>query len=116
MQKRVVGLILLLLILIFFGCVDSNESNNSSTTGSIGINVTNESKCVTLCKMIKDKGTNLENGPCLGLIATDWVCDIAHNPRQSIDDLLENRCKSFSDGAVHHFVEVDTNCGVIQVY
>jgi hypothetical protein len=113
-MNKIFILIICLALFTLFGCVDSDSSANSGSD-SIGINVTNESKCVTLCKMIKDKGTNMENGPCLGLISTDWVCDIAHNPRQSIDNLLENRCKSFADGEVHHFVEVDTNCKVIQV-
>lgn len=55
--------------------------------------------------------TDLSNGPCLGGIANDWVLDIAHLPRQSIDNLPENQCH----GDFHHFVEMSPNGEVIHV-
>ncbi len=45
----------------------------------------------------------------------DWVCDIAHSPRQSeIDDLPENQCSAYREGRAKHFVEVDMNCNLIR--
>jgi hypothetical protein len=52
---------------------------------------------------------DLSAGPCLsegipGL--SDWVVDIAHDPRQAVDDQPANQCQSFRDGETHHFVEL----------
>jgi hypothetical protein len=53
--------------------------------------------------------SGLEQGPCLaeqlpGL--DDWVVDIAHDPRQSVDDDPANQCDRFKAGEAHHFVEL----------
>jgi hypothetical protein len=52
---------------------------------------------------------DLSAGPCLseslpGL--SDWAVDIAHDPRQPVDDQPANQCQSFRDGQTHHFVEL----------
>jgi hypothetical protein len=52
---------------------------------------------------------DLSAGPCLsesvpGL--SDWAVDIAHDPRQPVDDQPPNQCQSFRDGETHHFVEL----------
>ena len=59
------------------------------------------------------------NGPCLSdnnpdWNITDWVCDVAHSPRQPVDDLSENQCQAFRNGQAHHFVEVDPSCNFIR--
>jgi len=77
-------------------------------------------ECIKLCSKIKGK-INLTNGPCLSdnnpeWKVKDWVCDIAHWPRQPVDDLVENQCKDFREGKAHHFVEVDENCNFIRAY
>jgi hypothetical protein len=51
----------------------------------------------------------LEQGPCLaeqlpGL--EDWVVDIAHEPREAVDDDPANQCDRFKSGLAHHFVEL----------
>ena len=56
------------------------------------------------------KNMDLSSGPCLGTIANDWVLDIAHLPRQPIDDLPQNQCQN-----VHHFVEMSPKGEVIVV-
>ncbi len=73
--------------------------------------------CVDLCNDARNHGMNLTNGPCLGnpLGNSDWVCDVAHNPRQMVDNLPENQCSAFRNGTAHHFIEVDENCKVIRV-
>ncbi|MBI4099679.1 hypothetical protein HY440_01605 [Candidatus Microgenomates bacterium] len=53
---------------------------------------------------------DLSSGPCLGIIADGWVLDIAHLPRQPIDDLPQNQCQHFS-----HFVEMSPQGEVIHV-
>jgi hypothetical protein len=52
---------------------------------------------------------DLSSGPCLsesipGL--SDWAVDVAHDPRQDVDDQPDNQCQSFRDGETHHFVEL----------
>jgi hypothetical protein len=63
----------------------------------------------------KSAGADLSTGPCLGQVAPDWVADIAHNPRQKVDDIAENQCRDFLDGNAHHFVELDPDGKLIRI-
>jgi hypothetical protein len=54
-------------------------------------------------------GQDLSAGPCIseslpGL--ADWVADIAHDPRQPVDDQPANQCQRYRSGEAHHFVEL----------
>jgi len=77
--------------------------------------------CVNLCRIAHKEGVNLAPGPCLsdlystGWDINDWVCDVAHAPRQPVDNLPQNQCSTFREGKAHHFVEVDENCNVIRI-
>lgn len=62
----------------------------------------------------KSTGQDLAQGPCLGVIAPDWVLDIAHNPRLAVDDQPQNQCADFQDGKAQHFVEMDKDGQIIQ--
>ena len=74
-------------------------------------------QCISLCQQKISNGANLSNGPCLAEnYVNDWVCDVAHSPRQPVDNLPENQCPTFRQGNAHHFVEVDEECNVIKVY
>ena len=75
-------------------------------------------KCQELCQnQLTTDGQNFDIGQCLSNeIIADWVCDIAHSPRQAIDDDPANQCSAFRTGRAQHFVEVDGNCNVIKVY
>jgi hypothetical protein len=58
----------------------------------------------------KKAGTDLRPGPCIaerlpGL--PEWVADIAHDPRQSVDDQRANQCQRYRRGDASHFVELD---------
>lgn len=64
----------------------------------------------------KQTGADFTNGPCLGIVAPDWVLDIAHNPRQTIDDLAENQCEQFKSGQTKHFIELDPDGKLIQIH
>lgn len=61
------------------------------------------------------KKMDLSAGPCLGKISDGWVLDIAHLPRQPVDDLPVNQCFDFLSGKVHHFVEMSPTGEVIHV-
>jgi hypothetical protein len=72
-------------------------------------------ECIKECKTQLEKGTDLSAGPCLSNeIIPDWVCDVAHSPRESVDNQPENQCPAFREQKAHHFVEVDTGCNLIK--
>lgn len=72
-------------------------------------------KCQELCQT--GNGFDLNTGECLSnKIIPDWVCDMAHSPRQEVDDDPANQCSAFREGEAHHFVELDGNCNIIKVY
>jgi len=81
-------------------------------------------KAEEIFKQVKDAGQDLSKGPCLsnelsGNAAypeTVWVLDIAHNPREAIDDFSENQCPAFREGRARNFIELDLNGQVIQIY
>jgi len=54
-------------------------------------------------------------GPCLAEeIIPGWCVDVAHSPREEIDNLPQNQCASWRAGRVHHFVELDAEGNVIR--
>ncbi len=55
----------------------------------------------------KQEGVDMTNGPCLGKVAEDWVLDIAHKPREAVDNKPENQCPDYLSGKVKHFIEFD---------
>jgi len=58
---------------------------------------------------MKATGVDMSSGPCLSdEIISDWVADVAHSPRQEVDNLPANQCSSFREGKARHFVELDT--------
>lgn len=73
-------------------------------------------KCQRLCQeTVFNEDKDFTVGPCLSEnIIPGWVCDIAHSPRQDIDDDPTYQCASFNSGAAKHFVEVDGNCNLIK--
>jgi hypothetical protein len=121
----------LIVILIFAsGCISQppeeyNESEINDITEEAENNTIAFEKdiaitaCGNLCKDFLSEGVDLSIGPCLSdnnadWNVDDWVCDVAHSPRQGIDDLSQNQCQSYSEGQAHHFVEVDENCDLIR--
>lgn len=60
---------------------------------------------------------DISSGPCLtNALMPGWVVDLVHSPRQPIDDLEENQCKSFVEGRSEHFVELDLSGNVVRVH
>jgi hypothetical protein len=55
------------------------------------------------------RGENLDVGPCIAENLPrlpEWVADVAHDPREGIDDASENQCRRYRDGEAAHFVEL----------
>jgi len=59
-------------------------------------------------------GTDFADGPCLGVVLENWVADVAHDPRQEVDDRPENQCETFRSGEAEHFVELDPDGELIR--
>jgi hypothetical protein len=73
--------------------------------------------CVEACNRALAAGTDLSAGPCLldpMAEFTDWVCDVAHDPREPVDDLRENQCDAWHAGQARHFIEVTPDCRFIR--
>lgn len=62
----------------------------------------------------KARGVDMSSGPCLGVIKPGWVADVAHDPRQPVDDEPENQCPAYRSGEADHFVELDPDGNVIR--
>lgn len=72
-------------------------------------------KAKELFERKKREGADFSRGPCLSEeIVPDWCVDVAHNPRQRVDDDPANQCRSYREGRVHHFVELDPDGNVIR--
>jgi|CXWK01.1.fsa_nt_gi hypothetical protein len=73
-------------------------------------------KAQDVYKNRKNAGTDFSSGPCLtNDLMPDWVVDIAHNPRQKLDELAENQCPAYIEGRAAHFVELDLEGEVIRI-
>jgi len=74
--------------------------------------------CELLCKGAVDQGRDLSQGPCLSTELGDawepssWACDIAHSPREPVDNQPENQCSEYGETATH-FVEFTEDCEFI---
>lgn len=56
----------------------------------------------------KKAGVDFSDGPCLSNnLMKDWVADIAHNPRTSVDNQPQNQCSAYREGRAEHYVELD---------
>jgi hypothetical protein len=62
-------------------------------------------------------GQDLSSGPCIAESLPglgDWVADIAHDPREEIDDEPANQCQRYRDDQAKHFVELDEDGTLIR--
>jgi len=101
-------LFLILLVFLFAGCIKSDDTEFLKQAAV--------DSCISICNSVKDK-QDLSNGPCIGNPIPEhsgWICDVAHSPRQPVDDQPENQCSAFRSGQAKAFVEVDVNCNLIR--
>ena len=81
-------------------------------------------KAQEIYQQAKNAGQDSTNGPCLSNALhgnadypeTMWVLDIAHNPREAVDNQPENQCLAFREGKAENFIELDPNGQLIKVY
>jgi len=114
----IVGLVLILLTRLILATIDPRllqfpqrapELGGSGTTASTDI----DEKASKLCKDKKDDVSEeaWNKGPCLtkNLENSGYAVDIAHNPRQNVDNEVNNTCEVSSK-----FYEFDLNCKLIE--
>lgn len=64
----------------------------------------------------KEAEVDFSSGPCLSNdLIPGWVADIVHNPRQDIDNSLQNQCPAFLEGRAKHFIELDLEGNLVRV-
>ncbi|MEM2874109.1 MAG: hypothetical protein QW063_01500 [Candidatus Nanoarchaeia archaeon] len=104
-------LVLLTIVIFISGCIKQSATETSYSLQAPDM------LCIAACKEALDASVNLENGPCLlDPIPQNpnWVCDVAHSPRQAVDNLPENQCSAFRNGTARHFIEVTPSCELIR--
>ena len=118
----VVGLVIVYVIIMLFIAEPATPSEVSEAKAIVGENKVNgyDKTAIEAAKQAyaqaKASGLDLTTGPCLGESAeTGWAFDIAHLPREPIDDLPENQCPAYRAGKIQHFVELDTRGAVIRL-
>jgi hypothetical protein len=104
-------LVLLMLTLLVSGCTSGITSSDPAERA--------KQECIEECQLELNRGTYLEDGPCLTDINSrwnvrDWVCDVAHDPRQDVDNDPKNQCTEYREGEASHFVEVTPDCQLIR--
>jgi len=106
---RRLPLLALLPLVLLIGCGGGSPSQD---TRDRAVN-----EAMQAYREAKANGTDLSRGPCIaeqlqGL--SDWVVDIAHDPRQPVDDQPANQCQRFRNGEAHHFVELSPSGNLIR--
>jgi len=122
--KTVVAIVVFLLmlfavIMIVVRC--SPQATTNDEPKSSGKKITSfEEDLVQQAQQIyfqkKAQKVDFTNGPCISdNLASSYVVDIAHEPRQAIDDLPENQCPAFLSGKIKHFIELNPEGNLIRI-
>lgn len=114
MPKTTLFVISLLVIIVTgLATVFYNVTNPQNISKNELDSAVNQAKL--LFRQKQERGENLLNGPCLSnALMPDWVADLVHNPRLSIDDLPENQCPAFHENNTKHIIELDLNGNLIR--
>ncbi|MBU1131024.1 hypothetical protein KJ840_02730 [Patescibacteria group bacterium] len=123
--------ILILLIIVGVlaaGCANQQEAEKKPLNVS-NLNMALEyqialQKAVEIYQRAVADGVDLSAGPCLAndlhgnpdYSETMWVLDIAHYPREEVDDLPENQCSAYREGRARNFIEFNTEGQLIKFY
>jgi hypothetical protein len=94
--------VVLLAAVLGVGCGGGDEASESEREQAIA-------QAQQAYDQARTSGTNLADGPCIAESLTDlpdWVVDIAHDPREDVDDDPANQCQRYRDGEASHFVEL----------
>ncbi len=101
MGRSVIAIGFTAVALVAAGC--GGEASDDERTGAI-------EAAQQVYETAAQGGADLDAGPCIAEELpgyADWVADIAHDPREPVDDNPANQCARFRDGEASHFVELD---------
>lgn len=110
----VIALVIIYVIIMFFVGRPNGPSKAQVPANEF------EKSIIDLAKDVYNEaiqaGVDMTVGPCLSeSLEIDWVLDVAHLPREPIDDLPENQCAAYRTGQANHFVELDPYGNVIRL-
>ncbi|KKR33049.1 MAG: hypothetical protein UU37_C0003G0028 [Candidatus Gottesmanbacteria bacterium GW2011_GWA2_41_12] len=115
MQKIILIFLLLVAVLAFIYFYLKPFPQKTAVTSPTKETSSIVDQAKKLYQQKKNESLDFTKGPCLSQeIAADWAFDIAHNPRQEVDNLPENQCQSYMEGKTHHFVELDIDGNFIR--
>jgi hypothetical protein len=121
-KKVLIIIAVFLFAVVVSGCAKTTANKNTNSvsavdivTGAADIKIKEKAdkdlavaKAKELWRIQFQMEADLSAGPCLSnSVIPDWVADIAHSPRQDVDNLPANQCSAYRDGTAHHFVELD---------
>lgn len=92
------------------GCGGGDDVSHDERSRAIGAAQQAYQQAVT-------RGDDLETGPCIAETLpdlADWVADIAHDPREDVDDDPANQCERYRQGDASHFVELNPDGELIR--
>ncbi len=117
MDKTVLfGVCLIVILAAAFFVLSQNKRELTYTPGRWHEGDTAVNQAQHFYDLKEQTQEDLSNGPCLSnALMPGWVADIAHNPRQEVDNLPENQCSNFLEGQAQHFVELDLEGNLIRV-
>jgi hypothetical protein len=111
----VLGVSLLLVFPALFACGGQSGAGSSPATAVVSDRDRAIAAAEQLYAQQKAQGVDFSQGPCLSdEVIPDWAADVAHNPRQPVDDQPQNQCASYRAGKTHHFVELDPEGNLIR--
>ncbi len=112
-------------VFVLAGCGEETRENVESTTDALtGLDKvevgqqSSEDLAVARCQELFQQkfaaGEDMSAGPCISEeIVEGWACDVAHDPREAVDNEEVNQCESYRQGTVSHFVELDQGGNLI---
>lgn len=101
-------LVIVVIVLLFLAQKPLDNSRPISDNSDIS------KKAVEMYQKTKEQGVNFSNGPCLGAI-DGYAVDVAHLPREKVDDLSENQCSDYNNGKLKHFIELTPLGTIIRI-
>ncbi len=102
----------ILILAITTGCIAGDDDDVSNDEQEQAI-----AAAMLIYEDVAASGVDLSNGPCIAEELEDvpgWSVDIAHDPRQEIDNDPANQCRAYRDGRTTHFVELDPDGELIR--
>lgn len=122
-------LTLIIIGVVAVGCLAKQEESEKPPLDVSKLNMALEyqialQKAVEVYQQAVAEGVDLSNGPCLSndlhgnsdYPETMWVLDIAHYPREDVDNQPENQCSAYREGKAKSFIEFNPQGQLIQFY